>query len=97
MGFHGIPQMPIFAYKAIADKQSPIADTDKLVAEYCGMGANIYYVRNTVGGHSAEALNGHPAAEAWLDSVLDGTYAQKYPTQGCTIQDVTVNITSSPL
>jgi hypothetical protein len=97
MGYHGIPQMPIFAYKAIADEESPIADTDKLVAGYCGVGANIYYVRNTVGGHEAEYVNGHPAAEACLDSVLDGTYVQKYPTQGCTIEDVTVNITSFPL
>jgi hypothetical protein len=96
MGYHGIPQMPIFAYKAIADMQSPIGDTDKLVSEFCGVGANILYQRNTIGGHVAEFFNGHPAAESWLDSVLNGTYAQNYPTQGCTIQTVTVNISSTP-
>lgn len=97
MGYHGVPQMPIFAYKAIADLESPIIDTDVLVAKYCAVGANILYQRNTVGGHSAEFINGHQAASDWLDSVLGGTYAQTYLSVGCTIQNVTVNITSSPL
>jgi len=96
MGYHGVPQMPIYAYKAIADMQSPIQDTDDLVAKYCAVGVNILYERNTVGGHAADFTNGHPAAEAWLNSVLNGTYASTYPTTGCTIRDVTVNITSSP-
>lgn len=35
MGYHGVPQMPIFAYKAIGDEVSVIADTDDLVDKYC--------------------------------------------------------------
>ena len=97
MGAHGTPQIPLFAYKAVGDLISPINDTDKLVDRYCDLGVNILYHRNTVGGHSAEATNGHPAAEAWLNSVLNGTYATTYATEGCKIVTEVVNITSSPL
>lgn len=41
MGYHGVPQMPVFAYKAIMDEVSPVKDTDKLVERYCGVGATI--------------------------------------------------------
>ncbi|OOF95015.1 hypothetical protein ASPCADRAFT_208635 [Aspergillus carbonarius ITEM 5010] len=97
MGYHGFPQMPVFAYKAIHDEVSPVQDTDRLVKRYCGVGVNILYERNTVGGHSAEQLNGDARAWAWLGSVLEGTYAQTYKTLGCTIRNVTLNTTSSPL
>jgi hypothetical protein len=97
MGYHGVPQMPLFAYKAVGDLVSPINDTDNLVSKYCEVGVNILYQRNKVGGHSADATNGHPAAEAWLDAVLNGTYGATYNTEGCTIETVSVNITSSPL
>ncbi|KAH8811278.1 lipase 1 precursor [Xylogone sp. PMI_703] len=97
MGYHGVPQMPIFAHKAIADEISLVADTDKLVDRYCTVGANILYQRNTVGGHNAEAVNGAPAVFEWLASVFGGTYNRTYPTIGCTIQNVTVNITTSPV
>lgn len=35
MGYHGVPQMPIFAYKAIEDEISVVGDTDALVDKYC--------------------------------------------------------------
>lgn len=35
MGYHGVPQMPLFAYKAIADEISVINETDALVDKYC--------------------------------------------------------------
>ena len=89
MGKHGIPKMPIFAHKAINDEISPVADTDKLITHLCDGGANILYHRNTVGSHLDEATNGHPDAEAFIDSVLRGTYAQNYNTTGCTVQTVT--------
>ncbi|PYI09730.1 lipase [Aspergillus sclerotiicarbonarius CBS 121057] len=97
MGYHGFPQMPVFAYKAIHDEVSPIQDTDRLVKRYCGVGVNILYERNTVGGHSAEQVNGDARAWAWLASILDGTYAQSYKTLGCTIRNVSLNTTTSPL
>ena len=97
MGYHGVPQMPVLAYKAIADEISPTNDTDALVAKYCAVGANILYQRNTVGGHQAEEINGDARAFEWLRSVLDGTHCKIYETQGCTIQNVTLNVTSSPI
>ncbi|KAJ6086076.1 secretory lipase-domain-containing protein [Penicillium sp. IBT 16267x] len=97
MGYHGVPQTPIYAYKAINDEVSPIADTDALVERYCGIGVNILYERNTIGGHSAESINGHASALKFLFSVLGGSYDQLYQTVGCTVRDVSIDITSSPL
>lgn len=91
MGLHGVPQMPVYAYKAINDQISVIADTDALIAEYCADGANILYERNTVGTHGQEELYGDAAATAFLDAVLTGTYADSYNTTGCTIRNVTVS------
>lgn len=93
MGYHGVPQMPLYVYKAIGDEISPIADTDALVNKYCAVGASILYQRNTVGGHSADDINGDAMAFEWLSSALSGTLQQT----GCLIQNVTVNVTSSPL
>ena len=95
MGYHGIPQMPVFAYKAIADDQSQISDTDALVERYCAVGANILYQRNTVGRHVTEAINGALRVLAFLSAVFDGSYASQYNATGCTIQNVTVNITGA--
>jgi hypothetical protein len=90
MGYHGVPQMPLFAYKAIGDEVSPIGDTDALVDQYCAVGASILYQRNTVGGHEAEDINGDARAFDWLSSALNGTLQQT----GCLIQNVTVNVTT---
>lgn len=40
MGYHGVPQMPVFAYKAIEDEISVVEDTDALVDKYCNSKAN---------------------------------------------------------
>lgn len=90
MGYHGVPQMPLFAYKAVADEVSNITDTDALVNKYCEVGASILYQRNSVGGHEAEDINGDARAFDWLSRALNGTLQQT----GCLIQNVTVNITS---
>ncbi|KAK8102576.1 lipase 1 precursor [Apiospora sp. TS-2023a] len=95
MGYHGVPQMPLFIYKAISDEISPVKDTDDLVNKYCQVGATIQYERNTVGGHSAGAVNGEASAFQFLAQVLGGTYA--VPKQGCSIKDVSYNVTSSPI
>lgn len=95
-GYHGVPAMPVFFYKAIGDELSPVADTDALVERYCEVGANIFYQRNSVGGHLAEYYNGLPAATAFVTAALDGTFAQKYQTTGCTVQNVTISIDPSP-
>ncbi|KNG91071.1 lipase 1 precursor [Aspergillus nomiae NRRL 13137] len=97
MGYHGVPQTPIYAYKATHDEVSPVGDTDALLERYCGVGVNILYERNTIGGHSAEGINGHARALQFLAAVLDGSYASVYQTRGCTFRDVAVNITDSAL
>ncbi|KAI9693563.1 MAG: hypothetical protein M1820_009129 [Bogoriella megaspora] len=97
MGYHGVPQTPMFFYKAIADELVLTNFTTIQVERYCQLGANILYQLNTVGGHLDEYTNGVPRAFAWLSSVFDGTYAEKYPDQGCTTQTVSVNITDTGL
>lgn len=94
LGYHGVPQMPIFAYKAIKDEIALTSITDALMARYCAEGANILYHRNTVGGHAAESVNEDSVAFEWLSTVLAGTYADFFPTRGCTIQNVTVIATA---
>ena len=93
MGFHGVPDMPLFVYKAIHDTLSPIADTDALVQTYCDYGTSILYQRNTIGGHEAESVNGDGRAFAWLSKVFEGTLVQS----SCLTQDVAVNISSLPI
>lgn len=92
MTYHGVPQMPMFVYKAVHDEYSNVSETDAAVDRYCGVGTNILYQRNLVGSHLDEYTNGAPRAFQWLKSVLGGTYAQDYNTTGCTIQNVTVNL-----
>ncbi|KAH6871198.1 secretory lipase-domain-containing protein [Thelonectria olida] len=87
MGYHGVPQVPIFAYKAIHDEISKVADTDILVERYCQVGANILYQRNSIGTHTEDFLYSLPAAAEWLAAVLTGS-------QGCTTQNVTRNSTT---
>jgi len=86
MGYHGVPNFPLFVYKAIGDDISPIADTDTLIDRYCGVGATIEYQRNTVGNHASELINGRPRAVAFLKTLFEGTYS----ATGCQITNVTV-------
>lgn len=95
MGYHGVPQMPLYAYKAIQDEVAPVEETDALVEKYCTIGANIFYQRNTRGGHFDEYYNGDLPAFDWLSSVADGSWNKKYPSQGCTVQNVTVGTTDN--
>ena len=93
MGYHGIPQMPLYVYKSVQDEIAPIGAVDELVARYCNVGVNIVYERNSIGGHLAEETNGDARARTFLEQVLSGSYSHT----GCTIRDVAVNITDSPL
>lgn len=86
----GIPQMPVYAYKAIHDENTNIRTTDEHVARICGVGANVRYDRNTVGGHEDEAISGGRRALKWLSDALDGR--QLEPANGCKVQNVTVGV-----
>ncbi|KAK4505460.1 hypothetical protein PRZ48_003423 [Zasmidium cellare] len=93
MGTHGVPQMPLFVYKAIQDEITVIADSDAIVERYCTDRVIILYERNTVGGHLAEETNGDARAFEWLAQVLSGTLEQR----GCTVRNVSLNVTDSLL
>lgn len=92
MGYHGVPQMPMFVYQAVSDSFTPISNTDALVERFCRASATIRYERNTVGGHFAEITNGMPRALAWLATVLEGP-GEGDPLRGCDVRTVAVNIT----
>ncbi|KAF8862992.1 LIP-domain-containing protein [Acephala macrosclerotiorum] len=92
MGTHGTPQMPVFAYKAIADEISPVADTDSLVAKLCSQGANIQYVRDELGEHASEGITGSGDAFGFLVDRFNGVSM----TPGCTTTNVLSDILSGP-
>ena len=110
MGYHGFPGMPLYIYKAINDEISPVADTDALVDKYCGIGVNITYERNTIGGHAAEVTNGALSAFSFLAGVLApsnnspsnrtskstcNSASTVTPGKNCIIRNVSVNISDS--
>ncbi|KAF2713191.1 lipase [Pleomassaria siparia CBS 279.74] len=90
-GYHGVPRMPVFAYKAIHDEFTDVQDSDVLVERWCGIGVDVLYQRNEVGGHIAEITNGRARALDWLKGVFDGNDARN----ACVVENVMVNITSS--
>jgi hypothetical protein len=45
MGRHGTPGLPVFAYMSVGNEISPIADTDKLLQQFCDQGISVTYVR----------------------------------------------------
>ena len=89
LGYHGVPQMPMFVYKAIHDEATPIASTDALVDRWCGVGVQVLYKRLTTGGHGDGAANGDVHAMEWLKAVFDGTREMEYAANGCRAENVT--------
>ncbi|KAI1138644.1 LIP-domain-containing protein [Hypoxylon sp. FL0543] len=95
LGYHGVPEIPLFVYKAIGDHMTPIADTDEHIAQYKRFNASVLYERNTIGDHVTEIENGQDRAIGWLASVFDGTYDGV--DQGVRVRDVTVDIYKPPV
>ena len=91
LGHYGLPGMPWFLYKAISDQYCPISRTDALVRRFCNAGVGLTFERNTVGGHVVEIGNAKPRVFELLDSIFKETYQK--PAGGCSIRDVTLNIT----
>jgi hypothetical protein len=81
MGRTGTPQMPIFAYKSVNDEISPIADTDKLVRQFCDAGVSVTYIREATGEHFSQAATSTGDVINFLKDRFDGV-AQS----GCTTQ-----------
>lgn len=94
LGYHGVPEIPLYIYKAVGDEMTPIGDTDAHVDHYRRFDANVLYERNTVGGHVHEIVNGQDRAIEWLAGAFDGSNSAADP--GCTIRDVAVDVYKLP-
>lgn len=94
LGFHGVPEIPLFVYKAIGDEMAPIADTDDHIAHYKRFGVSVLYERNTAGGHVAEIVNGQDRAIQWLAGAFDGNSGNI--NTDAVIRDVTVDSYKPP-
>lgn len=100
MGHHGIPNMPMFVYKAANDEMSAVNETDAMIANFCQHGANILYHRNLLGGHNQELWGGRPRALDFMSVVIDGKNKTDSGMEteialmgkGCRVQDVTVAV-----
>jgi pimeloyl-ACP methyl ester carboxylesterase len=92
LGSKGVPEMPLFLYKAIEDQFCPIEWTDATVDRLCNAGAEIVYERNTVGNHVSEIENGKPRAFQFLWSIFDESYAS--PATKRNVSDVTVDVSA---
>lgn len=84
MGYHGVPQMPVFAYHAVHDQLALIEKAEALFERFCGVHTSILLERNAIGDHITELTNSAPRAVEWLSSIFDGTYVPK----GCAVKDV---------
>jgi hypothetical protein len=91
MGYHGVPRVPVFVYKAIHDEVTLVGDTDAWVQRSCLLGASVFYQRNTVGGHQDEFTNGDERAFGWLGSLFDGSLGEMV------VQNVTVDVVDTGL
>jgi hypothetical protein len=82
MGRHGVPSMPLFVYKAVADEISPIADTDALVQQFCNDGVSVTYVRDKAGEHFTQAATSFPDVINFFRARFAGT-----PVSGCSTRN----------
>ena len=99
IGWHGIPQVPLFVYKAIHDELVYVEYTDEIVSRWCEVGVDIRYERNTIGGHLAEYYNGVGRSMEFLGWILDGVAeGEVVPLDsGCSVANVTVGPDTSPI
>ena len=86
-------------YKAIHDELVYVNYTAEMVNRWCGMGVDIRYERNTIGGHLAEYYNGVGRSREFLEWVLDGVpEGEVVPLgRGCNVTNVTVGSDTSPI
>ncbi|EED15169.1 lipase 1 precursor, putative [Talaromyces stipitatus ATCC 10500] len=109
MGVHGLPDMPMYIYKAVEDQLAPVEYTDSLVNRYCDeseaavtrkeAGVRILYERNMIGGHVAEETNADASAVEFLKNALKGGLGASWPSgngYGCVVRNVTVGNDTSP-
>ena len=91
MGLHGTPGFPVFAYKSVGDEISPIADTDKLLQQFCDQGVSVTYVRTQAGEHFTQATS---STGDVLDFLTDRFNA--VPISGCRTRTVFLDDLTNP-
>jgi len=75
------PKYPIRIFQAQNDQIVVTADVDNYVDGFCAKGANLLYVKETLGEHQLLSLTGTPAAFKWVDDRFNGIPANQ---NGCT-------------
>ncbi|OTB06079.1 hypothetical protein M426DRAFT_118019 [Hypoxylon sp. CI-4A] len=90
LGYHGVPQIPLYVYKAVKDEFTSIEDTDELINSWKRYGASVLYERNTAGAHIPEIANGQGRAIEWLAKAFEGVYENA--DQGIVTRNVSVDI-----
>lgn len=86
LGFHGTPQMPMYAYHGVEDEVIPVETTDAWVQTLCEAGAQIQYSRIATGTHDQVFLGGWVGAFEFLEQTLTGSY--KEPLGVCSVDTV---------
>lgn len=87
MGLQGLPQIPLYIYKAVGDDISPIADDDALVQSYCDSDIqSLVFQRNTYGVHLTNFFTGLGGALSYLEDRFNGIPAP----HGCFISTSTI-------
>lgn len=85
MGYHGIPQMPMLVFQAEGDEAVPVAAVDAFVDRFCGVGVDIEYRRNSVGGHVVEGILGGIVVSDWFSHIFNGSLIEQ---DGCITKHV---------
>lgn len=86
LGFHGTPQMPVYAYHGVEDEVIPVATTDVWVQTLCEAGAKVQYRRIATGTHDEAFSGGWQGAFEFLEQTLIGSYTP--PVEGCSVDTV---------
>lgn len=73
-----MPEIPIFVYHGQRDTLVPYKLAEKIYHEWCDWGIQSYeYAVAVTTGHITEAIDGAPAAIAWLTKIFDGNATVK--------------------
>ncbi|KAK3196195.1 hypothetical protein K4F52_000575 [Lecanicillium sp. MT-2017a] len=71
-GTGSIYKGPTYIYHSVNDEVVPVQDVDKVYDRYCAAGANVEYVRDTVGEHITVAVTGGPGALQFMTDRMSG-------------------------
>ncbi|MCM6775206.1 lipase family protein [Nocardia sp. CDC159] len=79
-GGYGTPAVPLYLASAMYDEFATVADTDRMIADYCARGVDVMYEKYPVAEHISAEFIQFPRALSWFDQRLAG--APTTPTCG---------------